>query len=65
VVNNPPLIELYRATPWPQEVKRKLTAILSADVKGYKGKTTAIGKFIAPGTIQSCSRYVGTFELPK
>jgi hypothetical protein len=35
-------------------------------IKGEaKGKTTAIGKFIAPGTIQSCSRYVGTFELPK
>jgi hypothetical protein len=30
-----------------------------------KGKTTATGKFIAPGTIQSCSRYVGTFELVK
>ena len=36
------------------------------DIKGEaKGKTTAIGKFIALGTIQSCSRYVGTFELPK
>ena len=35
-------------------------------IKGEaKGKTTAIGKFIAPGTIQSCSRYIGTFELPK
>ena len=35
-------------------------------IKGEaKGKTTAIGKFIAPGTIQACSRYVGTFELPK
>ena len=35
-------------------------------IKGEaKGKTTATGKFIAPGTIQSCSRYVGTFELPK
>jgi hypothetical protein len=35
-------------------------------IKGEaKGKTTASGKFIAPGTIQSCSRYVGTFELPK
>jgi hypothetical protein len=37
--------------------------------KGIKGeaigKTTATGKFIAPGTIQSCSRYIGTFELPK
>jgi hypothetical protein len=30
-----------------------------------KGKTTATGKFIAPGTIQTCSRYIGTFELPK
>ena len=48
-----------------QQIKRKLTAILSADVKGYKGKTTATGKFITPGTFQSCSRYVGTFELPK
>ena len=35
-------------------------------IKGEaKGKTTAIGKMIAPGTIQSCSRYVGTFELAK
>jgi len=35
-------------------------------IKGEaKGKTTAIGKFIAPGTIQTCSRYVGTFELQK
>jgi len=35
-------------------------------IKGEaKGKTTATGKFIAPGTIQSCSRYIGTFELPK
>jgi hypothetical protein len=35
-------------------------------IKGEaKGKTTAAGKFIAPGTIQSCSRYIGTFELPK
>ena len=35
-------------------------------IKGEaKGKTTAIGKFIAPGTIQSCSRYIGIFELPK
>jgi hypothetical protein len=32
---------------------------------GAKGKTTATGKFIAPGTFQACSRYVGTFELPK
>ena len=30
-----------------------------------KGKTTVTGKFIAPGTIQTCSRYVGTFELAK
>ncbi len=35
-------------------------------IKGEaKGKTTASGKFIVPGTIQGCSRYVGTFELPK
>jgi hypothetical protein len=35
-------------------------------IKGEaKGKTTAVGKFIAPGTIQSCSRYVGTFDLQK
>lgn len=35
-------------------------------IKGEaKGKTTATGKPIAPGTIQTCSRYVGTFELPK
>jgi len=35
-------------------------------IKGEaKGKTTATGKFIAPGTIQTCSRYVGTFELLK
>ena len=35
-------------------------------IKGEaKGKTTAIGKFIAPGTIQTCSRYVGTFDLQK
>jgi hypothetical protein len=35
-------------------------------IKGEaKGKTTATGKFIAPGTIQSCSRYNGTFELQK
>ena len=35
-------------------------------IKGEaKGKTTATGKFIAPGTIQTCSRYAGTFELPK
>ncbi len=35
-------------------------------IKGEaKGKTSAIGKMIEPGTIQSCSRYVGTFELQK
>lgn len=35
-------------------------------IKGEaKGKTTAIGKMIEPGTIQSCSRYVGTFEWVK
>jgi hypothetical protein len=35
-------------------------------IKGEaKGKTTAIGKPVAPGTFQACSRYVGTFELPK
>ncbi len=32
---------------------------------GAKGKTSAIGKMIAPGTFQACSRYVGTFELAK
>jgi hypothetical protein len=32
---------------------------------GAKGKTTAAGKPAAPGTFQACSRYVGTFELPK
>jgi len=32
---------------------------------GAKGKTTAAGKPVVPGTIQSCSRYVGTFELAK
>ncbi len=32
---------------------------------GAKGKTTAAGKPVVPGTVQSCSRYVGTFELPK
>ena len=30
-----------------------------------KGKTTAAGKPVVPGTIQTCSRYIGTFELPK
>ncbi len=35
-------------------------------IKGSaKGKTTAVGKPVVPGTVQSCSRYVGTFELPK
>ncbi len=35
-------------------------------IKGEaKGKTTAIGKPVAPGTFQACSRYVGTFELQK
>ena len=35
-------------------------------IKGEaKGKTTSIGKPVAPGTFQACSRYVGTFELPK
>jgi hypothetical protein len=32
---------------------------------GAKGKTSAAGKMIAPGSFQACSRYVGTFELPK
>ena len=35
-------------------------------IKGEaKGKTSVIGKMIEPGTIQSCSRYVGAFELQK
>ena len=35
-------------------------------IKGEaKGKTTATGKFIVPGTFQACSRYIGIFELPK
>ena len=35
-------------------------------IKGEaKGKTTAAGKPVAPGTFQACSRYMGTFELPK
>ena len=35
-------------------------------IKGEaKGKATATGKFIVPGTFQACSRYVGTFELLK
>jgi len=32
---------------------------------GAKGRTSAAGKMIAPGTFQACSRYVGTFELAK
>jgi len=32
---------------------------------GAKGKGITGGKFIVPGTFQACSRYVGTFELPK
>ena len=35
-------------------------------IKGEaKGKTTTTGKPVAPGTFQGCSRYTGTFELPK
>ena len=35
-------------------------------IKGEaKGKTTTAGKPVAPGTFQGCSRYTGTFELPK
>jgi hypothetical protein len=35
-------------------------------IKGEaKGKTTAAGKPIVPGTFQACSRYIGTFELVK
>ena len=35
-------------------------------IKGEaKGKTTVAGKPVAPGTFQGCSRYTGTFELPK
>ncbi len=35
-------------------------------IKGEaKGKTSAVGRMIEPGTIQSCSRYAGTFELAK
>jgi len=35
-------------------------------IKGEaKGKTTAAGKPIVPGTFQGCSRYIGTFELVK
>jgi hypothetical protein len=32
---------------------------------GAKGKGITGGKFIVPGTFQACSRYVGSFELPK
>ncbi len=32
---------------------------------GANGKGITTGKFIAPGTFQACSRYVGTFELAK
>lgn len=32
---------------------------------GAKGKTSAAGKPITQGTFQSCSRYVGTFELAR
>ena len=32
---------------------------------GAKGKASAAGKPVLPGTFQACSRYVGTFELPK
>lgn len=32
---------------------------------GAKGKAVTSGKFILPGTFQTCSRYVGSFELPK
>ena len=35
-------------------------------IKGEaKGKMIAIGKPVAKGTVQTCSRYVGTFELAK
>lgn len=35
-------------------------------IKGEaKGKTTVTGRPAVPETIQACSRYVGTFELPK
>jgi hypothetical protein len=35
-------------------------------IKGEaKGKTTVAGRPAAPETFQACSRYVGTFELPK
>ena len=32
---------------------------------GATGKGITGGKFIVPGTFQACSRYVGSFELPK
>jgi len=32
---------------------------------GAKGKGITGGKFIVPGTFQTCSRYVGSFELPR
>ena len=32
---------------------------------GAKGKDITGGKSIVPGTFQACSRYVGSFELPK
>ena len=32
---------------------------------GAKGKGITTGKPVAPGTWQACSRYAGTFELPK
>jgi hypothetical protein len=35
-------------------------------IKGEaKGKTTVAGRPAVPETIQACSRYIGTFELPK
>jgi len=35
-------------------------------IKGAaRGKAITAGKPVIPGTFQSCSRYVGTFELPK
>jgi hypothetical protein len=35
-------------------------------IKGEaKGKTTVAGRPAAPETFQACSRYIGTFELPK
>ena len=32
---------------------------------GAKGRGITTGKPVAPGTWQACSRYTGTFELPK